>query len=104
MRKEHIALKRFYESVGENYPEEEEVYTTLRGKLRRQFVLSRLAQFNGSLLDVGCNRGMYLLAYQGGARFGVDISRSVVVSRVSGRKPGLCAVLNAIMDQRANIG
>jgi 2-polyprenyl-6-hydroxyphenyl methylase/3-demethylubiquinone-9 3-methyltransferase len=78
MRKERIALKKFYESVGEHYPEEEEVYKTLRGRLRRQFILSRLAQFNGSLLDVGCNRGMYLSAYAGGPKFGVDISRSVL--------------------------
>jgi 2-polyprenyl-3-methyl-5-hydroxy-6-metoxy-1,4-benzoquinol methylase len=78
MRKERIALKKFYESVGEHYPEEDQVYKTLRGKLRRQFVLSRLAQFNGSLLDVGCNRGMYLSAYAGGPRFGADVSRSVL--------------------------
>ncbi len=68
------ALKTFYQEVGEKYPEEEKVYHTLRGWLRRRFVLEHLQTWNGSLLDVGCNRGMYLIAYQGGPRFGVDLS------------------------------
>lgn len=68
------ALKEFYQQVGEKYPEEEEVYATLRGKLRREFILGRLAGLEGSLLDVGCNRGGYLESWRGGPRFGLDIS------------------------------
>ncbi len=78
MTKAQLALKDFYEQVGEKYPEEQEVYRTLRGKLRKAFVLSHLACFHGSLLDVGCNRGMYLKEYHGGPRFGVDLSRSAL--------------------------
>ena len=74
--KEH--LKNFYEQVGGKYPEEEKVYRTLRGQLRKKFVLSHLNQFKGKLLDVGCNHGMYLQHYQGGPRFGVDLSHSVL--------------------------
>jgi len=68
------ALKEFYQQVGEKYPEEEEVYRTLRGMLRREFILSRLAGLKGTFLDVGCNRGSYLESWQGGLRFGLDIS------------------------------
>ncbi len=72
------ALKSFYQEVGEKYPEEEQVYTTLRGRLRRRFVLAHLARWQGSLLDIGCNRGMYIMAYSGGTRFGVDLSLSAL--------------------------
>ncbi|MBN2000688.1 methyltransferase domain-containing protein [candidate division KSB1 bacterium] len=72
------SLKKFYEQVGEKYPEEEQVYSTLRGMLRRRFVVSKLSGFSGSLLDIGCNRGMYLRIYTGGPRFGIDLSSSVL--------------------------
>jgi len=78
MDREKQILKKFYEDVGEKYPEEEIVYQTLRGILRKKFVLSYLDRFKGSLLDVGCNRGMYLELYQGGARYGVDLSYQVL--------------------------
>ncbi|MBC8180473.1 methyltransferase domain-containing protein [candidate division KSB1 bacterium] len=71
-------LKIFYEEVGEKYPEEEIVYKTLRGKLRKKFILTYLNNFKGSLLDIGCNQGMYLDEYEGGSRFGVDISFNVL--------------------------
>lgn len=72
------ALQTFYEQVGEKYPEEEEVYHTLRGKLRKTFVRSFLDRMEGALLDVGCNRGMYLDLYRHGPRFGMDLSRAVL--------------------------
>jgi len=72
------ALRNFYEQVGDKYPEEELVYETLRGRLRKEYVLSVLATFRGSLLDVGCNRGMYLLHYKGGFRCGIDLSHAVL--------------------------
>jgi len=78
------ALKRFYQQVGEKYPEEEQVYHTLRGRLRRQFVMSRLKDLSGSLLDVGCNRGAYLAGYANGPRFGVDLSLPVLKRIESG--------------------
>jgi SAM-dependent methyltransferase len=73
-----MALKRFYQEVGEKYPEEDEVYRTLRGRLRRQFVMNRLGNLSGPLLDVGCNRGAYLAGYLHGPRFGVDLSLPVL--------------------------
>ncbi|MBN1541832.1 class I SAM-dependent methyltransferase [candidate division KSB1 bacterium] len=72
------ALTRFYQEVGEKYPEESVVYRTLRGRLRKAYVLSVLQTFSGRLLDVGCNGGMYLMHYTGGERFGVDISVPVL--------------------------
>jgi 2-polyprenyl-3-methyl-5-hydroxy-6-metoxy-1,4-benzoquinol methylase len=71
-------LKEFYDSVGDHYDEEEAVYKTLRGRLRRQFVIDWLMKQRGSLLEIGANRGMYVSAYEGGKRVGVDLSLSVL--------------------------
>jgi ubiquinone/menaquinone biosynthesis C-methylase UbiE len=71
-------FREFYESVGNFYPEEDLVYRTLRGILRRQFVLSYLARFQGRLLDLGCNRGAYLSHYHQGSSVGIDIAFSVL--------------------------
>lgn len=71
-------LKAFYDSVGAHYDEEEAVYLTLRGRLRREFVLNWLKAQRGSLLEIGVNRGMYLNAYDGGDRVGVDLSVTVL--------------------------
>ncbi len=72
------SFREFYESVGTHYPEEEVVYRSLKGILRRQFVQSYLNRFQGKLLDLGCNRGAYLSYYQHGPTFGVDIAFSVL--------------------------
>ena len=69
---------RFYQEVGERYPEEEIVYNTLRGRLRKKFVLQHLDTWSGLLLDIGCNKGTYLTEYRGGTSFGVDISSHVL--------------------------
>ena len=72
------ALFDFYQQVGERYDEEEHVYQTLRGILRKRFIMDILAEWQGRLLDIGCNKGMYLHVYQGGERFGVDLSLPVL--------------------------
>lgn len=69
---------RFYQEVGERYPEEEIVYNTLRGRLRKKFVLRHLKNLSGFFLDIGCNKGTYLTEYSGGTAFGVDISSHVL--------------------------
>ncbi|MFQ5640149.1 MAG: class I SAM-dependent methyltransferase [bacterium] len=82
MKSAHISkednFREFYESVGQRYPEEEFVYRTLRGRVRKEFIVSYLKEFHGRFLDLGCNRGMYLELYQNGGRVGVDIAYSVV--------------------------
>jgi SAM-dependent methyltransferase len=75
---EKTALYRFYQQVGQCYPEEEEVYNTLRGHLRKAFVLQYLSTRQGRFLDIGCNRGLYLHHYAGGDAVGVDISLPVL--------------------------
>ncbi len=65
---------KFYSDTGQHYPEEEIVYNTLRGKLRRKFINTYLNNCSGSLLDIGCNRGMYLEYYSGGQTIGIDLS------------------------------
>jgi SAM-dependent methyltransferase len=71
-------LKNFYDQVGAKYPEEELVYHSFRGYLRQKFILQYLHTITGSLLDVGCNRGGYLLAYANGPRYGIDLSLPVL--------------------------
>ncbi|MCH8873617.1 class I SAM-dependent methyltransferase, partial [candidate division KSB1 bacterium] len=71
-------FREFYDSVGRLYPEEELVFKTLRGVIRRQFILSRLQKFKGVLLDLGCNRGYYISEYLNGKAIGVDISCPVL--------------------------
>jgi len=83
-----LDLKRFYTEVAEKYPEEEIVYSSLRGKLRRRFVMERLRKVQGTLLDLGCNRGLYMSHYSGGMAVGVDIALPALVEakkRLSGR-------------------
>ncbi|MDZ7316852.1 MAG: class I SAM-dependent methyltransferase [candidate division KSB1 bacterium] len=83
-------LTEFYNSVGEHYDEEDAVYATLRGRLRRAFVLQWLSQQRGRLLEIGCNRGMYLAAYNGGERYGADLSLTVL--KKARREPKICYV------------
>lgn len=93
MRDDKRALKKFYDQVGEHYPEEEQVYRTLRGKLRKKFILAWLANQTGALLEVGTNRGMYLQHYKGD-RFGVDLSQTVL-RHAHRQKPVLYVVADA---------
>ena len=83
MNSEKIRLKNFYEQVGEKYPEEEIIYQTLNGRLRKKFVLSQIQSFSGSLIEIGCNQGMYVNEYKNGNAVGADLSVSVLKS---GRK------------------
>ncbi|HPN33561.1 MAG TPA: class I SAM-dependent methyltransferase [bacterium] len=78
MNQSKKTLVEFYETVGANYPEEQMVYRTLYGQLRKAFILSYLQRIQGSLLDIGCNSGHYLAAYQNGERWGMDLSRAVL--------------------------
>ncbi len=78
------SYKSFYDEVGKNYPEEDIVYRSLGGRLRRAFILTYLTSCKGTLLDVGCNQGMYLREYTGGMKVGMDISLSVL-QRIRGR-------------------
>jgi 2-polyprenyl-6-hydroxyphenyl methylase/3-demethylubiquinone-9 3-methyltransferase len=75
---QHENFRDFYESVAQLYPEEEIVYETLRGRIRKQFVLEYLKKFHGKLLDLGCNRGFYISQYKNGQAFGVDIAYAVL--------------------------
>ncbi|MFQ5771386.1 MAG: class I SAM-dependent methyltransferase, partial [bacterium] len=70
--------REFYESVGKLYPEEDVVYCTLRGLLRRKFVNAFLEKSNGLFLDLGCNRGYYIANYKNGKAVGIDIAFSVL--------------------------
>ena len=71
MKKEYY---KFYMELGQKYPEETIVYNSLRGRLRREFVMQYINNWKGSLLDIGCNRGIYLEKYTQGFVMGVDLS------------------------------
>ena len=77
-RIDETRLRDFYEEVGEKYPEEEVVYHTLRGKLRKKFVLEFVHGAKGRFLDVGCNTGVYIREYRNGPAVGVDLALSVL--------------------------
>ncbi len=71
----------FYERLGAEYPESEEVHGT--DPRRRDFLLAILRPFaerGVPLLDVGCNDGVYTIPYawMGGTAHGIDISPSLV--------------------------
>jgi len=91
---EQEKMKRFYDAVGERYPEEEEVYRTLRGQLRCNFVRQWLENCSGSLLEIGTNRAMYLNMYNGGTRYGVDLSLPAL-KQAHREKPVFLAVADA---------
>ena len=81
-------FREFYDSVGRLYPEEKLVFKTLRGVVRRQFILSQLQKFKGLLLDLGCNHGYYISEYVNGKAIGIDISYPVLQEAKS-RLPGI---------------
>ncbi len=86
--KQQEDFRGFYDSVGRLYPEEQVVFKTLRGMVRRQFILSHLENFRGLLLDLGCNRGYYISEYKNGSAIGVDISYPVL-QEAKNRLPGI---------------
>jgi len=69
---------QFYNELGKHYPEEEIVYKSLRGMLRSRFIKKYLDSIQGSLLDIGCNKGIYLVYYKNGWKSGVDISKEIL--------------------------
>jgi 2-polyprenyl-3-methyl-5-hydroxy-6-metoxy-1,4-benzoquinol methylase len=73
-------FREFYETVGKNYPEDEIVYGTLSGQLRKKWIINKLQDFPpGNLLDCGCNIGTLSKSWYKGSVFGVDIAYSVLL-------------------------
>jgi len=71
--------REFYEELGEKYPEDSLVYSTLSGQIRRKWIVDSLRGFpRGNLLDCGCNVGTLSRDWQKGAVFGIDISNAVL--------------------------
>jgi 2-polyprenyl-3-methyl-5-hydroxy-6-metoxy-1,4-benzoquinol methylase len=72
-------FRQFYESVGERYPENNIVYSTLSGILRKKWIFRKLRDMPaGNLLDCGCNIGTLSREWRSGQVFGVDISYAVL--------------------------
>ena len=70
---------KFYENVGKYYPEDEIVYSTLSGLIRKKWIIQKLKKMNkGSLLDCGCNVGRLSSTWSKGPAFGIDISYDVL--------------------------
>jgi len=68
--------KKFYNSVSDNYPEEEIVYNTVSGKLRYSFIENNFSKFlSPPFLDIGCGGGEYL-KNRNFLSFGIDIGLS----------------------------
>ncbi len=71
--------RKFYECVGQYYPEDEIVYATLSGLLRKKWIVSKMHTMpRGNLLDCGCNVGRLSSQWRGGTVYGIDIAFSVL--------------------------
>jgi 2-polyprenyl-3-methyl-5-hydroxy-6-metoxy-1,4-benzoquinol methylase len=69
----------FYEVLGEKYPEEEFVYRTLSGQIRKKWIMHKLETLPpGNLVDCGCNSGLLSRNWRRGEVFGVDLSYAVL--------------------------
>ena len=72
-------FREFYESVGAHYPEDNIVYKTLSGHLRKKWIENKLQDMPaGNLLDCGCNVGTLSKKWHQGPIYGVDISYAVL--------------------------
>jgi SAM-dependent methyltransferase len=72
-------FREFYESIGEKYPEDQTVYHTLSGQIRRKWIVQKLKTLPaGNLLDCGCNTGTLSKNWSRGDVFGVDLSYAVL--------------------------
>jgi len=70
---------KFYEQAGRCYPEDEIIYSSLSGIIRRKWVTNKLNKIPaGNLLDCGCNVGRLSAVWQKGKIFGIDISLAVL--------------------------
>lgn len=71
MEKNHL---KFYNCLSEKYPEEEIVYRTPSGIVRKKFVKELLKEYcETPFLDIGCGGGEYLKDFRENA-FGLDIA------------------------------
>jgi 2-polyprenyl-3-methyl-5-hydroxy-6-metoxy-1,4-benzoquinol methylase len=71
-------LQEIYNDIGEKYPEEQIVYASLGGMLRKEFVKKKLPLLKGKLLDAGCNIGVYTKEFNDGEYVGIDISEFLI--------------------------
>lgn len=84
--KDKSKYEEFYEIVGRDYPESLLVHASKDEKSRFMAVMRILEPFavrGKTLLDVGCNDGVYtipyaMIAHVGGNAHGIDISRSLI--------------------------
>lgn len=72
------SYKQFYNEIGDRYPEEDIVYKTLRGILRKKFILDRTGTWQNHILEIGCNAGTYVKTFNTVHSIGVDIAESVL--------------------------
>lgn len=72
-------FREFYESIGEKYPEDQSVYHTPSGYIRKKWILQKIETLPaGNLLDCGCNTGTLSKDWSRGDVFGVDLSYAVL--------------------------
>lgn len=71
--------RKFYEEVGNKYPEDTLTYSSISGILRKKWIHQHLDKMSpGNLLDCGCNTGRLSARWKHGTIFGIDISLSVM--------------------------
>lgn len=71
--------REFYEIAGMLYPEDELIYSSLSGIMRKKWVLKKISQLPpGILLDCGCNIGRLSSEWKRGMVIGIDIAYSLL--------------------------
>lgn len=103
--------EEFYEKLGKYYPESKRVHNKRDPQARFQAVLLELRPFalrKATLLDVGCNDGVYTIPYVmiGGKADGIDISESLVIKAYNRAKmliPNSTEYSFKVMDIQAEL-
>jgi len=70
--------QKFYNLLERKVPYEKFMEGNLGHILRQEFILSKIKNFQGSLLDIGCSSGFYGRYYKNGPYLGLDIAEEAI--------------------------
>lgn len=74
----NFSQQKFYNLLEKKLPYEKTMEQDLSNILRQEFILSKIRNFQGSLLDIGCSSGFYGRYYKNGPYLGLDIAKEAI--------------------------